>query len=243
MFWTFIVLSNWDLAMSYFVLDISCTWCKVSLYSTLKVCSISRLLCNIQIHWSSSSGCRRKRSSSFSTTWRGARRSTWQLRHSRNRVGGSTPSTWCGSNATRSPRRSTKSLRWSVYLVSWQYYKGWSAYLSTSSRNFRDTPQIQTILGLKLFWIMRQIFWNDGGRLVWGEASQFNDLDWQKTARRGKIGMVLFACAQKKFQAMPPSSPRTLTLCSHSTLLSMSVFRSMSPVVTVLLSFIRMLLF
>lgn len=115
--------------MPYFVLDTLCTWCKVSLYSTLKVCSISRLLCNIQIHWSSSSGCRRKRSSSFSTTWRGVRRSTWQLKHSRSRVGGSTPSTWCGSNATRSPRRSTKSLRWSVYLVSWQYYKAWLSSL------------------------------------------------------------------------------------------------------------------
>lgn len=82
------ILSNWDIAMSYLV-----QFVKGSLYSTLKVCSISRLLCNIQIHWSSSSGCRRKRSSSFSTTWRGARRSTWQLKHSRNRVGGSTPST------------------------------------------------------------------------------------------------------------------------------------------------------
>lgn len=193
--------------MCHTLLSWLCTWCKVSLYSTLKVCSISRLLCNIQIHWSSSSGCRRKRSSSFSTTWRGARRSTWQLKHSRNRVGGSTPSTWCGSNATRSPRRSTKSLRWSVYLVSWQYYKGWSAYLSTSSKNYRDNPQILTKLGLKLVWISRQIFWNDGGRLVRGEASQVNDLDCQKTARSGKIGMVLFVCALNKMPSRAPFKP------------------------------------
>lgn len=65
---------------------------------------------HIRTHWSSSSDCRRKRSFSSSTTWRAARRSIWQRRHSRNRAGGFTQSTWCGSNGMRSPRSSMRSM-------------------------------------------------------------------------------------------------------------------------------------
>lgn len=64
----------------------------------------------IRTRWSSTNGLERKRCFSSSTIWRALKLNIWRPRRWRNKVGGSTRSTWCGFNDTRSQKLSTRSM-------------------------------------------------------------------------------------------------------------------------------------